>query len=178
MRILALTVTLLLTGCGNGRNEAPVNASSGAGVPAESATTTAAIPDSSIASTPESAVGAYYDAIDRRDFAAAWRMWQGDGAASGKSLVEFSTGFQGTRDVRVSIQPTDPLPASSDTAVIPVTVLAELKTDEQIEYTGTYTLARPAENSGAWRILSADLSIVPVEMPTTTATEIAVSRNP
>lgn len=165
MRWLAIIFSVpLLVACPNARDarnaETPPETSTEFSVDAGTAT---ASPDTTnLQITPQAAVRSYYDAINRRDFATAWRMWDDEGEASGKSLVDFSTGFQGTRDIRLEIG--EVVTDDSRSVAVPVVVTAEMKAEGTRVFAGTYTLQRfEGDQTNEWRIVSADLTLVTSE---------------
>ena len=121
--------------------------------------------------TPAAAAGvvrAYYAAIDRGDFRAAYRLWSGDGQASGKSYAAFARGFAATARSSVRVgAPTDQEGAAGSLYItVPVMVEARLKNGRAQHFAGSYTLRRVNDVPGAswsqlhWRIASAKLRAV------------------
>ena len=114
-------------------------------------------------------VDAYYRAIDERDYAHAYRLWRGDGAASGQTLDQFTRGFAHTRSTNVAVgEPADPEGAAGSLYItIPVTVSAIDDAGEQQRFAGNYVLRRANDVPGAsatdrsWRIDSASLHHAP-----------------
>lgn len=162
MRWFAIILSPLLVACPDARDtrvvESPPASSTEWSV--DAGTVTASPDTTNLQITPQAAVRSYYDAINRRDFAAAWRMWNGRGEASGKSLVDFSTGFQGTRNIRLEIG--EVVTDDTSSVDVPVVVTAEMKAEETRVFAGTYTLRRFEEDqTNEWRIVSADLTLVP-----------------
>lgn len=117
---------------------------------------------------PEQVVQAYYAAIDRKDYATAYRLWDHEGTASGKSLAGFSKGFAQTAHSRV----TTATPVEGDAGMsqrwveVPVDVHATLSNGKRQHFRGRYTLHRVVEGVGAsraserWHIASATLKPV------------------
>lgn len=111
----------------------------------------------------------YYAAIDRGDYGAAYDLWSGRGAASGKSSAAFAEGFAETASSRVTAAP----PINGDAAAgslfveVPVEVDATLRDGRRQRFAGSYTLRRVNDVPGAsaeqlrWRIARADLRPVP-----------------
>jgi len=103
----------------------------------------------------------YFRAINDRDLGRAYRMWSGDGAASGQTLDQFTQGF--ARTVQVDARIGAPA-GGAGSITLPVTLVAIANPDEPAKdqivqhYEGTCTL-RPVE--GSWRITGADLTQVP-----------------
>lgn len=105
-------------------------------------------------------VRSYYSAIIAGDYAGAHRLWAGEGSASGQSLEQFANGFAETADVRVHMM--EPRPAGGGAAgsqyiTVPVTLDTTRRDGSNVQFTGSYTLRRPTDGSGDWRIDSADL---------------------
>lgn len=167
MRWFAIILSVpLLVACADARDaETPPATSTEWSV--DAGTVTASPDTTDLLITPQAALRSYYDAINRRDFAAAWRMWNDGGAASGKSLVDFSTGFQGTRDIRLEIG--EVVTDDSSSVDVPVVVTAEMKAEGTRIFAGTYTLRRfEDDQTNEWRIVSANLTLVPsFEQPET-----------
>ncbi|RYY32903.1 MAG: hypothetical protein EOP59_18430 [Sphingomonadales bacterium] len=120
------------------------------------------------AGSPEAASGViqtYYAAIDRGNFRGAYRLWNGDGRASGKSFASFRQGFAATARTRV----TTGTPRNGDAGMsqrwidVPVDIRATLKNGKRQHFTGYYRLHRIVEGVSAnpadsqWRIASAKL---------------------
>lgn len=102
----------------------------------------------------------YYAAISAGNYAAAHRLWSGDGSASGQSLQQFASGFADTADVRVHMmepQTAGGGAAGSQYIRVPVTLDTTRRDGSRVQFTGSYTLRRPSDGSGDWRIDSADL---------------------
>jgi hypothetical protein len=105
----------------------------------------------------------YYDAVARRDYSSAHRIWSG-----GRSLAAFRRGYADTAWVKV----TPLLPFSSDAgagsvyATIPVMVNARLRDGTAQHFAGSYTLRRVNDVDGStaaqrrWRIEGARLYAV------------------
>ena len=106
----------------------------------------------------------YYAAINRRDFADAYRLWGNDGQASGKSRTAFSRGFSRTSSAQVTIGNVGKQrgAAGSDYLTVPVTVTSQLEDGTRQRFTGTYVMRRSSVPSASsadrrWHIESADL---------------------
>ena len=123
------------------------------------------------ATSPEGAVQVvqnYYAAINRRDFRSAYRAWDQNGTASGRTFAQFSGGFSQTAKVRVVTgAPINPDAGMSQRWIeVPVDVYATLKTGKSQHFRGSYTLHRVIEGVGApasqmnWHISSAKLTLV------------------
>jgi len=93
----------------------------------------------------------YYKAIDERDYRTAYRLWGGEGSASGKTYSRFRQGFAQTAHSRVM---TD-APVNGDAAMgsvyvdVPVEVFATLKNGRKQHFRGYYTLRRVNDVDGA-----------------------------
>lgn len=114
----------------------------------------------SAASGAMATVRSYYSAISAGDYAGAHRLWAGNGSASGQSPEQFANGFADTADVRVHMmepQAADGGAAGSQRITVPVTLDTTRRDGSSVQFTGSYTLSRPADGSGDWRIDSADL---------------------
>lgn len=106
----------------------------------------------------------YYNAIAARDFADAYGLWSGEGAASGQSREEFAAGFAETEFVDVEVgTPSRPEGAAGSVYVeVPVVVRARTFDGRAQRFEGTYTLRRSTVDGAtpgqqAWRIDSAAL---------------------
>lgn len=106
-----------------------------------------------------STIRRYYASISSADYAGAHRMWSGNGSASGQSLDQFTTGFADTADVRVHMMEPEETGAAAGSRYvrIPVTIDSSRRDGSTVQFTGSYTLRRPGDGSGDWRIDSADL---------------------
>ena len=110
-------------------------------------------------------VARYYDAIEHGRYRVAYRLWSGDGRASGKSFAAFVEGFARTAHSRVATgTPVDGEGAAGSTFItVPVTVTATLKNGRRQRFHGSYTLRRVNDVPGAtptqlrWHIASARL---------------------
>ncbi|PNS09415.1 hypothetical protein [Solilutibacter silvestris] len=106
----------------------------------------------------------YYDAINRGAYGRAYALWGDRGAASGKTLQQFSDGFADTARDSVDIQrpTTDEGAAGSRYLEIPVRVIATQRDQSSRTYTGSYVLRRSMVDGASaeqrkWRIQSARL---------------------
>jgi hypothetical protein len=123
-------------------------------------------PDSIPADTisPEEVVRRYYDAIQKRDYDAAYGLWEDGGKSSGKSRAEFAAGFAQTAQVRVAIGDSvrSGAAAGSQYVTVPVTIDAVLRSGVKQHFTGTYIIRRAMVDGATveqrrWHIYSADL---------------------
>ena len=116
--------------------------------------------------TPEAAVELiqnHYKKINEKEFESAFRDWEGDGKASGKSLASFINGYVQTP--RVEVAPGTPSAiegaAGSRYITIPVQVTAFKVGGYKTEYSGQYVLRysviEGAKPRWQWRIYSQKL---------------------
>lgn len=107
----------------------------------------------------------YYAAIDRKQYRVAYRLWAGDGQASGRSYAAFARRFARTAHTRVVTgRPTDGEGAAGSLYLtVPVTVTATLKDGTPQRFGGRYVLRRVNDVDGAtaaqlrWHLASATL---------------------
>lgn len=106
----------------------------------------------------------YYAAINARDYASAYRLWSGNGAASNQSAQQFANGFADTTAVNVQVgTPGDEDAGAGQRYIeVPVTVTATHADGSQHRYAGSYVLHRTVVDGAsaeqrAWRINSAKL---------------------
>lgn len=134
-----------------------------------------AVPASADSSSPGAAadvVRHYYAAIDARDFRRAYVLWDGDGAASGRTFAAFAGGFANTAHVAVDLGAPGAIDAAAGSRYIeiPVTVRAITRDGAAQRFAGSYVLRR-SEVDGAteaqrrWRFYSAKLREQPVSRP-------------
>jgi hypothetical protein len=109
-------------------------------------------------------IRAYYQAIDERRYADAYALWSDDGRSSGKSLADFTRGFDSTAGVNVEVGSPGPIGAAAGSRyiTIPVTVTATSKSGAVEKFTGSYDLRRSAVDGAtaaqrSWRIYSAKI---------------------
>lgn len=93
----------------------------------------------------------YYKAIDARDYRAAYRLWDRNGTASGKTYSRFRQGFAQTAHSRVvTSEPIHGGGAMGSVYVdVPVEVFATLKNGRKQHFRGHYTLRRVNNVDGA-----------------------------
>jgi hypothetical protein len=171
-----LTALLMLgsTGCSDTR-PAPSQTSDTA--IARQGATISTRPDSgrSVAHTTDSAVGdgntspadvirRYYDAIQRRQYDAAYALWGQSGQASGKTRAQFVNGFGETVQTSATIADSVRVEgaAGSQYATVPVTVDAVLRNGTHQHFVGTYTVRRAMADGATpeqrrWHIYTAHL---------------------
>ncbi|MBW8822852.1 MAG: hypothetical protein JF567_01205 [Xanthomonadales bacterium] len=108
----------------------------------------------------------YYDAINRGAYDRAYALWSDRGAASGKSLQQFSDGFADTARDSIDIQRPSASAvegaAGSRYLEIPVRVIATRRDQGSNTYSGSYILRRSVVDGASaeqrkWRIQSARL---------------------
>lgn len=109
-------------------------------------------------------VRAYYRAIDEHRYPDAYRLWESDGAASGKSLEAFRDGFRGTASVVVVVGTPGRIGAAAGSRYveIPVRITAVTTGGGHQAFAGAYTLRRSEVDGAtpeqrAWRIYSATI---------------------
>jgi len=117
--------------------------------------------DTAVASA-EAVVRDYYAAIGARDYAAAYRLWDGEGGASRKTFAEFRAGFAETAAVTADVGAAGRVGAAAGSRYVevPVRVTARLTNGTGQRFRGTYTLRRSVVTGAtpeqqAWRIYSA-----------------------
>lgn len=106
----------------------------------------------------------YYAAIQAQRYADAYRLWSGDGQASGQTIDDFAVGFASTRSVDVEIGTPGRIEgaAGSRYVAIPVVIRADNAATGPQRFEGSYVLRRSVVDGAsaaqrAWRISSADL---------------------
>ena len=109
-------------------------------------------------------IEAYYDAINKRDYARAYRYWGSEGHASRQTLEQFSAGFAETESVRVETgNPGRIEPAAGSRYVeVPVDITARTAAGQSQRFRGTYTLRRGVIEGAApqqyqWHIYAAKI---------------------
>jgi hypothetical protein len=112
-------------------------------------------------------VRAYYDAIDRGDYARAYRLWGNDGAASRQTFEEFRGGFAETASVEVETGRPGRIEgaAGSRYIEIPVSIAAVKRDGTKQRFEGTYVLRRTVvdgatEEQRTWHLDSARINAV------------------
>lgn len=103
----------------------------------------------------------YYSAINARDYAAAWTLW-GDDGQPGKTLDQFTAGFNRTRRTRVIVGSVSTVEggAGSLYVAVPVRIDAELVDGRHQHFVGSYDLRQINRGMGlsqGWHIMSAKL---------------------
>ena len=167
---LALAIVPLLVACGGDADrlrpaegelpaaELPAAESTAPGPPAEP-------PEPSSPDSAAAIVRDYYAAVEGRDYARAYSLWSGDGAASGQTLDELRRGYAETESVGVEIGPPGRVEGAAGSRYVrlPVTVRATTRSGGRQCFRGTYTLRRSVVPGATaeqrlWRIASADLA--------------------
>ena len=109
-------------------------------------------------------LGTYYDAINQKDYARAYALWGSSGEASGKTLHQFTAGFEKTESVELIPGTPGGIGAAAGSRYIdvPVTIHARLTDGTEQHLTGTYTLRRSVVDGATseqrqWRIYKAHI---------------------
>ena len=109
----------------------------------------------------------YYAAINRRDYASAYRLWRGSGQASGQSAAQFAAGFSDTSGVSVEIGEPGRIDAGAGQrhVEVPVSLTARHFDGSEQRFRGRYVLQRTVVDGAhadqrAWRISNANLGEV------------------
>lgn len=104
---------------------------------------------------------AYYDAINRGDYAQAYSYWNNGERGSDQSLTDFAAGFAGTRAVTFAAGTADAGGAAGSIySTVPVVIVASQTDGTAATYCGTYTLRRlnvPPFDQLGWRIEGAQI---------------------
>jgi hypothetical protein len=123
-----------------------------------------AAPDSTSAAAAADVLRRYYAAINARDFANAYALWENNGAASGQTLEQFTAGFAQTARSAVDVGEPSRIEgaAGSRYVKVPVVVRATTTRGDEQRFEGTYTLRRTVVDGAApaaryWHIYAADL---------------------
>ena len=117
--------------------------------------------------SPEGAVAVirrYYEAIQAREFPQAYRLWEGEGEASGQAFEDFEAGFAETSSVSVETGAPGRIEgaAGSRYIEIPVRITATTRDGHVQHFQGTYVLRRSVVDGASaeqrsWHIHSAEL---------------------
>jgi len=158
---LAVSFAALILACSCQRSAPPPPQPRTEGTPPSADTTTPA-PDPSDGAAD--IVRAYYRAINERRYEDAYRLWVSEGAASGKSLEVFRSGFANTASVEVVLGTPGSIGAAAGSRYIEIPVQIHAVTAEggQQAFVGAYTLRRSVVDGAtpeqrAWRIYSAKI---------------------
>jgi hypothetical protein len=160
---LLISGLLLIAGCGDRPDHVAQDDSAGTRVkPSQPAVKDTVVSDTSV--TPAQLVRRYYEAIQARDYNAAYALWGQSGQASGKNRADFAAGFAQTTQVRATVSDSVQMEgaAGSQYATVPVIVDAVLRSGARQHFEGTYTLRRAMVDGATpeqrrWHIYSADL---------------------
>ena len=116
---------------------------------------------------PEGAVAVirrYYEAIQARELPQAYRLWAGEGDASGQTFEDFEAGFAETSSVSVETGAPGRIEGAAGSRYIevPVHITATTRDGRVQHFQGTYVLRRSvvdgaSEEQRAWHIHSAEL---------------------
>lgn len=114
----------------------------------------------------------YYRAIQAGDHRTAYRLWGGEGAASGQSYEQFARGYAHTQDVALEIGAAERVEGAAGSRYITLSVVIQARTTagDRQRFGGTYTLRRSVVDGAApdereWRIHSAQISAAPAAGP-------------
>jgi hypothetical protein len=106
----------------------------------------------------------YYRAIGERRYLDAYRSWESNGSASGKSFEDFRSGFSETATVDPTVGTPGPMGAAAGSRYIevPIRVVATLRSGATQEFTGSYVVRRSVVDGAtaeqrAWHIYSGKL---------------------
>lgn len=153
---------LILTGCSD-RNR-KVETSRTEETKSVSQDTTRGRTEAPDAASALAVLEAYYDAINGKDYARAYVLWESNGEASGKTLPQFSTGFAKTASVELTLGEPGQVGAAAGSRYIeiPVTINARLSDGTEQHFSGTYTLRRAVVDGATpeqrqWRIYKAHI---------------------
>jgi len=98
-------------------------------------------------STPESVIGSYYDAVNRREYARAFSYWEPLAAANElPPFDQFALGYEDTASVDLTLGDVGTgVGAGQLYFTVPVTLMATLTDESSQTFVGCYTLhlARP-----------------------------------
>ncbi|AXB76897.1 nuclear transport factor 2 family protein [Novosphingobium sp. P6W] len=103
----------------------------------------------------------FYDAVNARDYAAAWSLWGPNGNPA-QTLEQFANGYADTRRTHVEIGKVSSIEggAGSIYVTVPVTIDAELNDGRHQRFTGKYDLRQINRSMGisqGWHITTAKL---------------------
>jgi hypothetical protein len=126
-------------------------------------------PGTGLPATAVQTVLDYYRAINQGAYERAYRLWSGDGAASGQTFEQFRQGYAQTVRSDLLIEPNPGYDTSTRAATVPVTILAVVN-DPAVAglgqrtqiFRGTYTL-QPAANGSSptgWYLTGARIAEV------------------
>jgi hypothetical protein len=125
------------------------------------------VADSASADAAANVVRDYYAALRARDYRRAYRWWEGEGAASGKTFEQFAAGYSNTATVEATVGVPGRIEgaAGSRYVEVPVTVRAVTRTDEKQRFGGRYVLRRSLVDGATatqrrWHIYSATMKVI------------------
>lgn len=113
----------------------------------------------------------YTDAIAGRRYAEAWRMWEGNGRASGRTQQAFASSFERYASFKATIgTPFDADAGAGQRFVtVPVTVSGMLRSGEPFRLEGPVTLHKVADgiesddpDAHRWRLRSSEMKPRPI----------------
>lgn len=165
-RLFLVLVLVGFAGCRDGstpgRAPGPVAHDNGPPAPAVSGQDDALGPAGALA-----VVHGYYEAIDQGDYARAYRLWGGDGAASRQTFEEFRGGFAQTAHVEVETGKPGRIEGAAGSRYIevPVSISAVTRDGTKQRFEGTYVLRRTVVDGAspeqrAWHLDSARIHVV------------------
>lgn len=134
--------------------------------------------DQGSAAAAAQVVRTYHDLIAQRRYAAAWQLWDRDGAASGLSAQAFAASFAKYRDYRAEVGEPGRIDAGAGQryVTVPVTVSGTLRDGRPFTLAGPMTLHRSGDIDGAsdaqrrWRLYDSGLKPRPATRPSPTPT--------
>src|SRR3546814_2929740 len=107
MRAFILAAALVVSACGSGHDNAAAPENRDAAHPRPTAAVRK-VPAKTTVSDPKTLLRAYYDAIQKRDYARAWSLWERGRVHDGQSLQQFAVGYADTELTSVVIGETSP----------------------------------------------------------------------
>jgi hypothetical protein len=117
----------------------------------------------------------YYDAINQRDYAYAYTLWENLGAASKQSFAQFEQGYATTTRVAIDLgETTSQGAAGSIYADVPIVIMATTSDQGPQTFCGAYTLRHtnvPPFDQFGWHIRSAEVAQVANVEPGSTAAQ-------
>ncbi|MGN6185324.1 MAG: hypothetical protein ACTHQM_16925 [Thermoanaerobaculia bacterium] len=123
----------------------------------------AAEPEIDRADDAIAALREYYDAINRKDFRAAFARW-GTSGPPNQTFAQFEKGFEATRNVELTIGDASRIEGAAGSRYIdvPVTIVATTSSGTKQRFTGTYTLRRSVVDGASdadhkWHLYRASL---------------------
>lgn len=131
----------------------------------DAAPVTPITPPAPVADTPEGVARSYFDALARKDYAAAYRMHGDGGQGSGMSEAEFAAIFRELREYRYELGAPGRIEGAAGSlySELPVTIRTVTRAGKNEVLTGTATVRRVNDVPGAtveqrrWHIAKVDL---------------------